>query len=83
MGELLPYLPYDSGAMRSVASAVKNQATRLATVGSEVAGAARTVAAGTRRELAARAGLRRAGAGEGCGRGRCERERNECPSHCR
>ncbi|NUR77100.1 MAG: hypothetical protein HOQ28_12550 [Thermoleophilia bacterium] len=39
MGELLPYLPYDSGAMRSVASAVKNQATRLATVGSEVAGA--------------------------------------------
>jgi hypothetical protein len=39
MGELLPYLPYSSDAMRSVASTLRTQATTLSTVGSEVAGA--------------------------------------------
>jgi uncharacterized protein YukE len=43
MGELLPYLPYDSSAMRSVASTMRAQATTLATVGSAVAGAGGTM----------------------------------------
>ena len=39
MGELLPYLPYDSGAMRAVAGVLRGHATRLADVRESVAGA--------------------------------------------
>lgn len=36
MGDLLPYLPYDSGAMRALASAIRRQASQFANIGSEI-----------------------------------------------
>lgn len=39
MAELEPLLPYDTGAMRSLAQALKSQAGKLATVAGEVSGA--------------------------------------------
>ena len=39
MGELLSYLPYDSGALRAAASTLRGQASQLQTIGSEVSGA--------------------------------------------
>jgi uncharacterized protein YukE len=43
VGELLPYLPYDSGAMRSLASTLRRQVAQLANIGSEITGAGRSM----------------------------------------
>jgi uncharacterized protein YukE len=43
VGELLPYVPYDSGAMRALASSFRRQVSQLANIGSEIGGAGRSM----------------------------------------
>lgn len=43
MAELEPLLPYDTGAMRSLAQALKGQAAKLATIAGEVSSARGTM----------------------------------------